>query len=81
MTAAVYRWFLGLSGAELVAYSTLAIGSFVSLACLGVYRLMEWRNPPPSQWPIRFVERPISHDTRWPMLATVAIFAKCGGVR
>jgi hypothetical protein len=36
MTAAVYRWFLGLSGASLIAYTCVAAFVLVSLVALAV---------------------------------------------
>ena len=96
MTAAVYRWFLGLSGADLVV-GMVVLGALSSIAAYAVYELGAYlwtaytvardrRRAQP--WPIRFVERPISHGARWPMLAELAIVAlivglmvTCGVVR
>lgn len=96
MTAAVYSWFLGLSGADLVV-GMVVLGALSSIATYAVYELVAYfwaaytvardrRRAQP--WPIRFVERPISHGARWPMLAELAIVAlivglmvTCGVVR
>ena len=88
MTAAVYRWFLGLSGADLVIGSAVLCVLAV-IAAYAVYELAAhlWtaytvardrRRAQP--WPIRFVERPISHGARWPMLAELAIVALIVGL-
>ena len=88
MTAAVYRWFLGLSGADLVV-GMVVLGALSSIAAYALYELVAhlWtaytvardrRRAQP--WPIRFVEHPISHGARWPMLAELAIVALIVGL-
>ena len=88
MTAAVYRWFLGLSGADLVV-GMVVLGALSSIAAYALYELGAYlwaaytvardrRRTQP--WPIRFVERPISHGARWPMLAELAIVALIVGL-
>lgn len=88
MTAAVYRWFLGLSGADLLIGSAvlcfLAVIASYAVYELGAYLWAAYtvardrRRAQP--WPIRFVERPISHGARWPMLAELAIVALIVGL-
>ena len=88
MTAAVYRWFLGLSGADLVV-GMVVLGALSSIAAYALYELGAYlwtaytvardrRRAQP--WPIRFVERPLSHGARWPMLAELAIVALIVGL-
>ena len=65
MTAAVSRWFLGLSGAELIAYSFVGLAALVVLIGLAVYKVAEWRGALGTwhdRWtlkngPIRFEDR------------------------
>lgn len=88
MTAAVYRWFLGLSGADLLIGSAvlcfLAVIASYAVYELGAYLWAAYTvardRRRTQQWPIRFVERPISHGARWPMLAELAIVALIVGL-
>ena len=84
MTAAVYRWFLGLSGADLlVGWAVLCC--LASIAAYALYELgaLLWRTwieyrirrHVKQVWPIPFVEKPISHRDPWPLAATLAFVA------
>lgn len=82
MTAAVYRWFLGLSGADLLIGS--AVLCFLAvIAAYAVYELgaLIWRTwieyrirrHVKQVWPIPFVEP--EHSDPWPLRVTLAFVA------
>lgn len=95
MTAAVYRWFLSLSGASLIAYTCVAAFVLVSLVALGVEiadgfrkRFGTWHDR------VTLKHGPIRYDQRdqgagiGPWIATASVVWlvgllvwKCGGVR
>lgn len=82
MTAAVYRWFLGLSGADLligsVVLAFLAVVVAYALYELGALLWRTWieyriRRHARQVWPIPFVEP--QHSDPWPLRVTLAFVA------